>query len=92
MASSKDPKAEKVRYVKRQVQDRPHHCHYPGCTQQVKPAFYMCYPHWMSLPKYLRDKIWAAYKPGQEKTMTPSREYVLVTQEVEQWIKENRGD
>lgn len=82
-------KEEKVAYVKRQEQDREHHCHWPGCKKQVPPAMWGCYPHWMKLPKYLRDKIWAAYKPGQEKTLTPSREYVKVAREVQKWIKEN---
>jgi len=28
----------------------------------------------MKLPKRLRDAIWAAYRIGQERTMSPSRE------------------
>jgi hypothetical protein len=79
-------KQSKVSYVKSQGQTRSHHCHYPGCPNQVPPAMYMCKPHWMSLPKYLRDKIWAAYVPGQEVNMTPTREYLAVTDEVEKWI------
>lgn len=43
----------------------------------------------MKLPKYLRDKIWACYKPGQEVKGTPSREYIQVAREVQTWIKEN---
>ena len=41
---------------------------------------------WFLLPKRLRDKIWAAYKPGQEITMTPSAEYLAVAKEVQDWI------
>lgn len=80
---------DKRKYVKNQKQDRDHHCHWPGCNKQVPPAFWGCYFHWMQLPKVLRDKIWAAYRPGQEKDMRPSREYLEVAQEVQDWIREN---
>jgi hypothetical protein len=48
-----------------------------------------CYYHWMKLPKSLRDKIWAAYRIGQEKTMTPSREYLAAAREAQEWIRSN---
>lgn len=82
-------KAQKVRYVKGQKQTRFHHCHWPGCEKQVPPAMWGCYQHWMKLPKYLRDKVWAAYRSGQEVTLTPSREYLAVAREVQQWIRDN---
>lgn len=85
-------KRDKVRYVKSQGQTRNHHCHWPGCEKQVPPAMWGCYYHWMKLPKYLRDMVWAAYQPGQEKTMTPSREYLRVARLVQKWIKENYGE
>lgn len=80
-------RSDKVRYVLGQLQTRNHECHWPGCKKQVPPAMWGCYQHWMTLPKRLRDKIWAAYEPGQEVTMTPSREYLKVAQEVQEWIK-----
>lgn len=79
-------KAAKVSYVKREGQTREHHCHWPGCDKQVPPAKWGCYAHWMRLPKRLRDKVWATFRPGQEKSMTPSREYVAVAREVQEWI------
>lgn len=84
-------KAEKVKHVLAAKQDRPHHCHggMPGCKGQCPPAKWGCYPCWMKLPKRLRDAIWAAYKPGQEQTMTPSREYLAVAREVQDWIVVN---
>jgi hypothetical protein len=42
------------------------------------------------LPKYLRDKVWLAYKPGQEITKTPSKEYIEVALEVQEWVRENK--
>ena len=83
------PKASKVTYVKAQPQNRPHHCHWPGCNKTVPPAMWGCYAHWMKLPKRLRDKVWAAYRPGQEVNLTPSREYLDVADEVQRWIREN---
>ena len=78
---------EKADYVKRQPQTRKHHCHWLGCERQVPPAMWGCKEHWFKLPKRLRDRIWATYKPGQEITMTPSEEYLAVADEVQAWIK-----
>lgn len=63
-----------------------HTCHWPGCAQAVPPAMWGCKPHWYRLPKHLRDRIWAAYVPGQEITKTPSREYIEAAQAVQAWI------
>jgi hypothetical protein len=80
---------DKREYVKSQQQTRKHTCHWPGCARQVPPAMWGCKPHWFKLPKWLRDKVFAAFVPGQEIHMTPSREYVTVAREVQAWIKEN---
>lgn len=82
------PRNSKADYVKSQPQSRNHLCHWPGCTAQVPPAMWGCRPHWYRLPLALRNKIWAAYRPGQEITLTPSRRYVEVAREVQEWIKE----
>lgn len=66
-----------------------HTCHWPGCGRAVAPKFWGCSECWFRLPKYLRDKIWAAYVPGQEVTKTPSKEYVRVAREVQAWIRDN---
>lgn len=80
-----DLEAKKA-YVRRAKQTRKHHCHWPGCDAQVAPAKWGCMKHWMRLPKRLRDKIWATFRPGQETNWTPSREYVMVAKEVQLWI------
>jgi hypothetical protein len=64
-----------------------HHCHWPNCQIEVPPKLWGCIKHWYSLPKYLRDKIWKEYKPGQEITKTPSIAYISVANEVQEWIK-----
>lgn len=63
-----------------------HTCHWPGCGERVPPAKWGCYRHWMRLPKRLRDKIWAAYRPGQERDKQPSRLYLQVARETRDWI------
>lgn len=85
-------KREKADYVKKQTQFRNHHCHWPGCKEQVPPAMWGCRAHWFRLPLYLRNKIWAAYRPGQEKDLRPSRTYLKVAQEAEDWIRANHND
>jgi hypothetical protein len=79
----------KAAYVRGQGQDRHHTCHWPGCERQVPPAMWGCKPHWFKLPKALRDRVWDAYVPGQEKRMDPSEEYLEVARDVQAWIVEN---
>lgn len=81
--------AQKADYVRRAGQTRNHTCHWPGCTKQVPPAMFMCKPHWFALPRSLRNKIWAAYQPGQEISGRPSKAYIEAAREVQQWIAEN---
>lgn len=80
--------AEKAAYVKRQGQTRNHHCHWPTCDQNIPPAMWGCKKHWFKIPKHLRDRIWATYRPGQEVNMTPSAEYLDAADAVQKWIKE----
>ncbi|WP_428673619.1 hypothetical protein [Reyranella sp.] len=80
---------QKVRHVLRAGQSRHHHCHWPGCQEQVPPAKWGCRKHWFKLPKTLRDRIWQAYRPGQEDTQTPSRDYIAVARDVQAWIAAN---
>lgn len=77
---------QKAAYVKRQGQTRSHHCHWPGCVQQVPPAMWGCNAHWYSLPRRLRNDIWRTYRPGQEVRGTPSAEYVAAAKAVQTWI------
>lgn len=81
-------KSTKVRHVLRARQTRKHTCHWPGCTRQVPPAKWGCREHWFRLPAALREKVWMAYRIGQEADMRPSRAYVAVAHEVQDWIRE----
>jgi hypothetical protein len=78
---------DKVQYVKAQKNSGDHTCHWPGCTTLVPPAMWGCKKHWLKLPWRLRKMIWAAYRPGQEITKTPSKEYLDVADEVQSWIR-----
>lgn len=62
-----------------------HTCHWPGCEKEVPPAKWGCASHWFTLPRDLRNRVWAAYVPGQEITKTPSPEYLAVAREVRAW-------
>jgi hypothetical protein len=68
-----------------------HTCHWPGCGKAVAPSMWGCKRHWFMLPLVLRNKVWAAYRPGQEISKTPSPEYVAVAREVQDWIARNHG-
>lgn len=88
LTMARPDRAAKVEHVRRAPQTREHTCHWPGCTAQVPPAMWGCKPHWMKLPKPLRDRVWAAYRPGQETDMEPSAEYLAVADDVQRWIRE----
>lgn len=82
---------QKVLHVLSAPQSRPHRCHWPGCEQEVAPALWGCRKHWSILPIALRYKIWATYRPGQEDELTPSRRYLEVAREVQEWIAAERA-
>jgi len=76
----------KADYVKHAPNPGGHTCHWPGCNKEVPPAMWGCKAHWFKLPAILRRKIWQTYRPGQEITKTPSREYLAAAREVQEWI------
>lgn len=82
-------KADYVRGELSKGHDGKHHCHWPGCEERVAPAVWGCRKHWYRLPIGLRNKVWAAFRPGQEQTKTPSARYIAVAREVQDWIKAN---
>jgi hypothetical protein len=88
--SSKDYSfAKKTAHVKAAEFVAGHTCHWPGCTKEVKPAYWGCLNHWYKLPAALRRKIWLAYRPGQEDTKDPSPQYIAVAKEAQEWIAQN---
>ncbi len=79
---------DKVAHVNATRQSRVHTCHWPGCQTLVPPAVWGCKTHWYQLPLTYRNRIWAAYRPGQEVDMRPSEDYVAIAEAVQAWIKE----
>ena len=63
----------------------PHFCHWPDCEEQVPPELWGCKKHWFALPQELRNKIWAAYVPGQEVRKDPSDAYLEAFEEAYEW-------
>lgn len=63
-----------------------HHCHATNCKVSVPPVMFMCKRHWFSLPKVLRNKIWATYREGQCDDWNPSVEYCLAAIECVKFI------
>lgn len=62
-----------------------HRCHWPGCNVEVAPKYWGCYRHWFKLPKRIRDRIWAAYVPGQEVRKDPSDAYLAAATQAHIW-------
>lgn len=84
--SDPTPIGAKVAHVLKGRQSRNHTCHWTGCTRQVPPSMWGCKSHWFQLPKPIRDKIWRAYRPGQESDQRPSRAYLEAAREAQDWI------
>lgn len=84
--------SDKVQHVLRAGQTRKHHCHWPGCSEEVPPARWGCRRHWYMLPEALRTRIWRAYKIGQEETGAPSAEYIAAARETQAWIRQHQAE
>jgi hypothetical protein len=41
------------------------HCPIAGCGDQIDPSRLMCRLHWYTVPKELRDQVWASWQSGQ---------------------------
>lgn len=83
--------ADKVAHVKAAPLGFGHTCHWPGCKVEVPPSMWGCSQHWYKLPRPIRNRIWAAYRPGQEISKDPSESYLRAAAVAEQWIREHGG-
>lgn len=68
-----------------------HTCHADGCDTPVPPRMFMCRAHWFMVPKPLRDRIWATYRPGQERDKQPSLEYLDTAMEAINVVREKEA-
>jgi len=68
-----------------------HLCHAEGCPEAVLPRMAMCRTHWYMVPKPLRDRLWAAYVPGQERRKDPTAEYLAAIHECIEAVAAKEG-
>jgi hypothetical protein len=47
--------------------------------------------HWYALPMGMRNRLWAAYRPGQEDDKAPSHAYCLVARECVEFVAQREG-
>lgn len=69
-----------------QGNDMAHTCHATGCVTKVPPEMFACRKHWYALPKSLRDRIWATYRPGQCDDWKISSEYADAAREAVRFL------
>lgn len=54
-----------------------HTCHARGCDTPVPPVMLMCRRHWYMVPRPIRLRVNAAYRPGQcDLNPMPSRAWL----------------
>lgn len=68
-----------------------HTCHATGCNVKVPPEMFMCKRHWFQLPKSLRDRVWATYRPGQCDDWQISHEYAEAAKAAVIFVAEKEG-
>lgn len=67
-------------------------CNWPGCSEMVPTNLWGCKKHWFTLPEHLRKKVWKTYRPGQEKDLNPSQEYVETIMGIRRWIASRQAN
>lgn len=77
----------KYEHVAAATQTRSHHCHWPGCGKQCKPAHWGCALHWFKLPRDIRNELWCSYRAGQEEDGRPSARYIKAAMAAQLWIQ-----
>ncbi len=68
-----------------------HTCHARNCTRAVPPKMLMCRQHWFTVPRPLRDAVWATYRPGQEVDKDPSPEWIEAADAAIDAVAEREG-
>ena len=68
-----------------------HTCHALACAVEVPPRMHMCRRHWAMVPRRLQDQLWAHYRRGQERTMTPSAFYLRAAADCVRAVAEAEG-
>jgi integrase len=67
-------------------------CRVPGCTATVSAQRLMCRPHWYTVPKQVRDLIWATWRSGAGALSARKGEaFSLATGEPVSWQRNQPG-
>lgn len=69
----------------------PHTCHATACEKRVPPSMWGCKRHWFMVPKQIRDRVWATYRPGQEDDWKPTRAYLEAAKAAVVAVAEREG-
>jgi diadenosine tetraphosphatase ApaH/serine/threonine PP2A family protein phosphatase len=68
-----------------------HTCHALNCEVNVPPRLHMCKPHWSMVPLKLQRDLWANYRRGQERDMSPSPKYLHAAAACVRAVAEKEG-
>lgn len=68
-----------------------HHCHAPCCSVPVPPEMLMCKKHWFSLPRSMRNRVWATYRKGQCEDWQITHEYACAARAAVRHVGEIEG-
>lgn len=66
-----------------------HLCHATGCPVETPPRLFMCGRHWGMLPTEMKNDINRLFRPGQEVSKTPSKQYMLAALAAVKWLRKN---
>lgn len=73
------------------MSDLLHHCHAVDCPTVVPPIFLMCAAHWLRVPRPIRERVHAEYRPGQEVRKDPSLLWCLAADEAVEHVAKLEG-
>lgn len=58
------------------MSEERHTCYAKGCERIIPSRMLMCREHWHEVPFALKNAVWDAYEPGQERGKRPSKAWV----------------
>lgn len=65
-----------------------HLCHANRCKSICAPSKLMCLRHWKMVPRHLQNAVYDTFKSGQERTKSPSREWVKAARNAINYVYE----
>ena len=68
-----------------------HTCHALFCEVNVPQRMHMCLTHWRMVPSDKQRRLWATYRRGQERDMSPSAAYLRAAAACVRAVAEKEG-